>query len=861
MVMDLVTGGELFDAVAAEGRLNEAKARLYFQQLVDGIHYCHTRRVYHRDLKPENLLLSGDKQMLKITDFGLSSIKQQNAASELLHTIMGSPHYIAPEVITSAAEGYEGDKVDVWASGVILFGTLAGFLPFDEPNTSALYKAIVHDPVQYPPHFSYDVIKLLRAMLQKNPAQRANMEQVKSFAWFKVDYEPAAQVGGGSVDREQETSLKKSSRASKSRRHHTNKHGRQSKHLDSQPSQDSKDGQKNRVGRPIRVDGTVRKSRDLSKTTRTSSSAANLSMSSSLTKDANQMPGTECHPAIGQSLQKSLDDDGQRARPIGSRNSVQEERRSMFRNSRPSLGKAASSSSQSSVYLVHQVSSMDSSNFAENSSTPRCLAPNGFRVGPSASTTSADSFAGGENTVVVHQNSRPDFSFLSKSSASSKSNLDALVKNASAESLTRPSSYGMELTADEDLKSSRFKITDGTFASGDGEEQLILSPNTDVSPELDSRSTGIGTEEQSMGPEVRAEVLPELEKQPFSIGMGIGMRTGVQKQAESARKRIIETARALQRRDVDLSNTTRLGHLGRLDSDPKSMRAKKPQYELKHRESHRWFERKESTTSNGVGLRKESAPKSDPSLPKISAVGADPNSQEIRKKGLAILELASPVSVPRITKHQSQPKSSSSESLALVNVQDTGLEASSHSGIESEIEARLPTRLFAPVVPALVGLSTEADEPAPPAEETDTPSAGIFKPMKPLFAPLALSIEKKEYTVETPSALTPARYLEGDDDYPNWCLDSTELFADVDDEQEATESILERGHVASKLRKLINQQNEFSSESRQDGGTSIFSPLSKGFQHMFSSTDREVPLEGQRTSSEIKSKSGIHLQG
>lgn len=193
MVMDLVTGGELFDAVAEHGRLDESRARLYFQQLVDGVHYCHSRRVFHRDLKPENLLLSGDKQTLKITDFGLSSIKAQNASSELLHTIMGSPHYIAPEIITSAAAGYEGGKVDVWASGVILYGMLAGFLPFDEPSTRALYRAIVHNQVSYPPHFSYDVVKLLRAMLQKDPRNRATMELVKTFPWFKVGYEPSFQ--------------------------------------------------------------------------------------------------------------------------------------------------------------------------------------------------------------------------------------------------------------------------------------------------------------------------------------------------------------------------------------------------------------------------------------------------------------------------------------------------------------------------------------------------------------------------------------------------------------------------------------------------------------------------------------------
>lgn len=191
MVMDLVTGGELFDVVADQQRLPESQARTYFQQLVDGVEYCHSRRVYHRDLKPENLLVSSDKRQLKITDFGLASIKEANAPSELLWTVMGSPHYIPPEIITSAAKGYEGEKVDVWASGMVLFGMLAGFLPFDHPETNQLYRAIVHAPIEFPSHFSNDVIKLLTAVFQKDPTNRPNMTQIKSFAWFRVDYTPA----------------------------------------------------------------------------------------------------------------------------------------------------------------------------------------------------------------------------------------------------------------------------------------------------------------------------------------------------------------------------------------------------------------------------------------------------------------------------------------------------------------------------------------------------------------------------------------------------------------------------------------------------------------------------------------------
>lgn len=76
IVMDLVKGGELFTMIERRGELDERTARKYFQQLVDGIDYCHKRGVFHRDLKPENLLLD-ENGVLKITDFGVrrSSIR------------------------------------------------------------------------------------------------------------------------------------------------------------------------------------------------------------------------------------------------------------------------------------------------------------------------------------------------------------------------------------------------------------------------------------------------------------------------------------------------------------------------------------------------------------------------------------------------------------------------------------------------------------------------------------------------------------------------------------------------------------------------------------------------------------------
>ena len=82
--MDLVRGGELFNKIA-KGRLREDLARVYFQQLISAIDFCHSRGVYHRDLKPENLLLDEDGN-LKVTDFGLSAFSEHLKQDGLLHT-------------------------------------------------------------------------------------------------------------------------------------------------------------------------------------------------------------------------------------------------------------------------------------------------------------------------------------------------------------------------------------------------------------------------------------------------------------------------------------------------------------------------------------------------------------------------------------------------------------------------------------------------------------------------------------------------------------------------------------------------------------------------------------------------------
>ncbi|GMP71771.1 hypothetical protein CsSME_00030054 [Camellia sinensis var. sinensis] len=187
IVLEYVTGGELFDKIASKGRLKEDEARKYFQQLINAVDYCHSRGVCHRDLKPENLLLDANGA-LKVSDFGLSALPQQVREDGLLHTTCGTPNYVAPEVINN--KGYDGANADLWSCGVILFVLMAGYLPFEEPNLMALYKKIFKADFTCPPWFSSSAKKLIKRILDPNPLTRITIAEVIENDWFKKGYKP-----------------------------------------------------------------------------------------------------------------------------------------------------------------------------------------------------------------------------------------------------------------------------------------------------------------------------------------------------------------------------------------------------------------------------------------------------------------------------------------------------------------------------------------------------------------------------------------------------------------------------------------------------------------------------------------------
>lgn len=144
--------------------------------MMNAVHHVHSKGFTHRGIKPENILLSKDFQ-LKLTDFGLSGLLSVKDNTGLLYTKLGSEGYLAPEV---ASKSYEGSKVDVFASGVVLFVMYAGHPPFEKAALTDPYYRLIkdkkytafwkaHERRKTPGFFNEDFKSLFVAMCSFNP--------------------------------------------------------------------------------------------------------------------------------------------------------------------------------------------------------------------------------------------------------------------------------------------------------------------------------------------------------------------------------------------------------------------------------------------------------------------------------------------------------------------------------------------------------------------------------------------------------------------------------------------------------------------------------------------------------------------
>ena len=179
-VMEFCEGGELFNYIVENKVLSEEKAAFFYYQLINGLEYIHSLGIVHRDLKPENLLLTSE-HILKIIDFGLSNYYTKNN-KQLLETPCGSPCYASPEMLSG--EGYDGFKIDIWATGIILFAMLCGYLPFDHKDNNKLFKKILECKINYPKNLSSDSKDLIKKILVPNPRRRISIPEIKEHPFY-----------------------------------------------------------------------------------------------------------------------------------------------------------------------------------------------------------------------------------------------------------------------------------------------------------------------------------------------------------------------------------------------------------------------------------------------------------------------------------------------------------------------------------------------------------------------------------------------------------------------------------------------------------------------------------------------------
>lgn len=191
LALELATGGELFEYVALTGRFSDKLARHYFKQLIEALDFMHAKGFAHRDIKAENLLLDS-QYVLKLADFGFSAELAGKDHAGALHTYKGTAGYMAPEI--HLGQCYSGQKVDLFAAGVLLFTMVAQHPPFKKAvSQDAFYKLFCYDNERFwqgmamnkpPDIFSSELKAMINSLLAFNPMMRPSIAEIKSHSWY-----------------------------------------------------------------------------------------------------------------------------------------------------------------------------------------------------------------------------------------------------------------------------------------------------------------------------------------------------------------------------------------------------------------------------------------------------------------------------------------------------------------------------------------------------------------------------------------------------------------------------------------------------------------------------------------------------
>eukprot|EP00928_Gymnodinium_smaydae_P013440 TRINITY_DN148_c1_g1_i1.p1 TRINITY_DN148_c1_g1~~TRINITY_DN148_c1_g1_i1.p1 ORF type:complete len:491 (+),score=134.24 TRINITY_DN148_c1_g1_i1:120-1592(+) len=185
LVMEVCTGGELFDRIVEVGRFSEKQAAVLMRQIIGAVFYMHQSHVCHRDLKPENFLLTNknsiESSTLKIIDFGLScSFKD----GDFLTTKAGTPYYVSPQVLA----GKYTKACDNWSCGTIMYVLLCGYPPFYGDSDGQILQKVRLGNYSFAArdwkNVSEDAKNLIRHLLKMNEMARMTAEGAVNDVWF-----------------------------------------------------------------------------------------------------------------------------------------------------------------------------------------------------------------------------------------------------------------------------------------------------------------------------------------------------------------------------------------------------------------------------------------------------------------------------------------------------------------------------------------------------------------------------------------------------------------------------------------------------------------------------------------------------
>lgn len=187
MVLEICSGGELFEWIQKHGPLAEADAKQITRNLFHSVASLHATGIMHRDLKLENILFSKSSGLdIKIADFGLATMSCR------AHDISGSVQYMAPEIVMPLNQGYTS-AVDCWSLGIVLHGLVLGFLPYNFEDTDEVEKFARGAPPAVE-LFGFDecaeispVAKdLISKLLEVDPRQRLSAKDALAHPWLNV---------------------------------------------------------------------------------------------------------------------------------------------------------------------------------------------------------------------------------------------------------------------------------------------------------------------------------------------------------------------------------------------------------------------------------------------------------------------------------------------------------------------------------------------------------------------------------------------------------------------------------------------------------------------------------------------------